>query len=99
VRQEPDAVIDRATAALVKAANAQAELDRMLAEINAPNSNLGALRDRFIALSGPNSNVLPRPEELNEAFQESLDTGDAQPGSLYSQMKRLSSSFFCLREV
>lgn len=92
----PQEVIDRAAVRLTKAADAIAAVEAIQQEIedlNALGGNQSAalmeISARYSALV--DSDTLPTPEEIGEAKAESLDTGDAEPGSLYSQMTRMAS--------
>lgn len=92
----PQDVLDQAAAMLVKAADAIAAVEAIqqeIAELNAAGGNqsvgLMEISARYSALV--ESDTLPTPEEIGEAKAESLDTGDVEPGSLYSQMTRMAS--------
>ena len=96
----PQEALDRAAAALVKAADALAALEAIEADIAAAQAtggdqsgNLVQIAEAYTALT--TSGVLPTPEQIAGAQSESTDTGDVEPGSLYSQMTRLASSFSC----
>lgn len=96
----PEKVIVRAQAALVKAANgiaAYRDLEKRIAAANAAGGNqttaISEIVNDFTALS--RSTTVPSSEEIAEAQIESLDSGTAQPGSLYSQMMRISTSPGC----
>lgn len=92
--------LGRATAALTKVAGALtalSEVERDIAAANAAGGNQSAainaiLQDYFVL---SNSDAFPRAEEIAEAQAESQDTGDTQPGSLYSQMVRFSQPGGC----
>lgn len=93
----PQTVLNRAAAALVKAANAIAAIDAIQAKVTAANSTGGnqtlallEISEEYNALSV--SGTLPTVEEIAEAQSGSQDTGDSDPGSLYSQMTRLANS-------
>ena len=93
----PQQVLDRADARLVRAANALAALDALIADINTANTaggnQAGALSNisrRYGELM--TSDILPTPEEVAEGQVESQDTGDAEPGSLYTRMTRMAAS-------
>jgi hypothetical protein len=92
----PQEVIDRAAGKLTKAADAIAAVEAIQQEIedlNALGGNQSAalmeISARYSALV--DSDTLPTAEEIGEAKAESLDTGDVEPGSLYSQMTRMST--------
>ena len=94
---DPQEVLDRAALRLVRATDALAAIAELEADIESANSAGGNQSGALSGVAGRygvliNSNVLPTPEEIGEAQTESQDTGDAEPGSLYSQMVRLSSS-------
>ncbi|HEY0948393.1 MAG TPA: hypothetical protein VGE53_02835 [Candidatus Paceibacterota bacterium] len=97
---DAQAALDRAGAQLVRAADALAaiaELEADISEANAEGGNqsaaLAGISSRYGTLI--NTNVLPTPEEISEAENGAQDTGDADPGSLYSQLMRQSSSLSC----
>lgn len=90
-------VLDTAATRLVRAANALAALTKLQADITAANTAGGNQSNALSAVSSAygeliNSNTLPTPEEISEAQIQSKDTGSANPGSLYSQMTRISNS-------
>lgn len=93
----PEGVVTRAQNALVKAANgiaAYRDLEERIAAAIAAGGNqsvaiTGIVND-FTQLNS--SNTIPSGAEIAEAQIESQDTGDAAPGSLYSQMVRLSTN-------
>lgn len=92
----PQEVIDRAAARLTKAADAIAAVEAIQAEINALNAAGGNQSAALMEISARysalvDSDTLPTAEEIGEAKAESLDTGDAEPGSLYSQMTRMAA--------
>ncbi|MES2931500.1 MAG: hypothetical protein V4682_02250 [Patescibacteria group bacterium] len=96
----PEQVIARAQEALVKAANgiaAYRDLENRIAAANAAGGNqtaaISEIVNDFTALS--RSTTIPSSEEVAVAQVESQDTGTLSPGSLYSQMVRLSSSVSC----
>ncbi|MBU2158636.1 hypothetical protein KKD81_01475 [Patescibacteria group bacterium] len=96
----PQEVIERADLAFAKAAEAIAALEDIEADIAAVNSAQGEQPTRVLNLSTKyqdlmSSNVLPTAEEIAEAQTEAQDTGDAVPGSLFSQLSRLSISNSC----
>jgi len=89
----PDAIITRAQDALVKAANgiaAYRDLEERIAVANATAGNqslvISGIVNDFTQLN--RSTTIPTSEEIAEAQIESQDTGDVEPGSLYSQMNR-----------
>lgn len=91
----PQEVIDRAAEKLTKAADAIAAVEAIQAEINALNAAGGNQSAALMEISARysaliESDKLPTAEEIGEAKAESLDTGDAEPGSLYSQMTRMA---------
>ncbi len=93
-------VLDRASNALVRAASGLTAIDELLADITAAlaaggNQSVALLEitNRYNTLMS--SSTLPSANEVAEAQTESQDTGDAEPGSLYSQMVRLSNSSSC----
>jgi hypothetical protein len=93
-------VVTRAQAALIKAADALAKFDDLLARIAAANAAGG---NQSVAISGiandftilSRSSIVPTGEEIAEAKIESQDTGDLEPGSLYSQMVRAAKATSC----
>lgn len=92
----PEGVITRAENALVKAVNSIAAYrdleDRIAAAIAAGGNQSVAITgivSDFTQLNG--SDTVPSGAEIAEAQIESQDTGDAEPGSLYSQMNRMAS--------
>lgn len=92
----PQEVIDRAAAMLTKAADAIAAVEAIQQEINELNAAGGNQSEGLMEISARysalvDSDTLPTPEEIGEAKAESIDTGDAEPGSLYSQMTRKTS--------
>ncbi|MBU1292482.1 hypothetical protein KJ819_00250 [Patescibacteria group bacterium] len=97
---DPQEIIDRADLALAKAAEAIAALEDIEADIAAVNEAQGEQPTRVLNLSTKyqelmSSDILPSAEEIAEAQAESQDTGEARPGSLYSQLSRLSISNGC----
>ncbi len=93
----PEDVAKRATTMLTKAANALTELEDISEDIAAidttagdPTSALLDLTTRYQALLA--SGTLPTPDEIAEAQAESQDTGDTEPGSLYSQLTNRAAS-------
>lgn len=96
----PQDTIERADLALAKAAEALAALEDIEADIEAVNEAQGEQPTRVLNLSTKyqdlmSSGILPTAEEIAEAQTESQDTGDERPGSLYSQLSRLSISNGC----
>lgn len=88
-------VLARAEAALVKAANSIAAyeaLETRIATANAAGGNrtaaVSAIATDFIALG--RSDTVPTVEEIAEAQLGAQDSGDTRPGSLYSQLARMS---------
>lgn len=86
-------VLSRAAAALAEAADAIAALEAIQAKIAEAIAQGGdqtlallAITEEYNALM--NSDTLPTPEEIAEAQTESQDTGETEPGSLYSQLMR-----------
>lgn len=97
----PDEVIARANAALVKASNAEAALDSIETQAQAASDAAGDRSAEMLTIATEytnltNSTTLPNSQELAEAQTQSLDTGDVEPGSLYSQMVRLTTVRGCL---
>lgn len=93
----PQSVVNRAGAALVKAADAIAALDALqtrIAQVSTQGGdqtlNLVTITDEYNALMG--SDRVPTPEEMAEAASGSDDTN---PESLYSRMVRLSEPGGC----
>lgn len=96
----PEEVIARAEEALVKAANgiaAYRDLEDRIAAANAAGGNqtatISEIVNDFTALG--RSTTIPSSEEIAVGQVEAQDTGTLSPGSLYSQMSRLSSSVSC----
>lgn len=93
-------VAERAQLALVKAASTITAYNQLLERIERAtaiggnqSANISSIANDFTQLS--RSNVIPTGEEIAEAQVESQDTGTLEPGSLYSQMDRLSKSLAC----
>lgn len=89
----PQTVLNRAAAMLAKAADAIAALEAIQAEIAEASAQGGDQTLALLAITEKyneliNSDTLPSPQEIAEAQTESQDTGDAEPGSLYSQLSR-----------
>lgn len=96
----PQETITRSASALADAANSMAALDAIQTRITALNDAGGNQTESLIAISADysaltSSDTLPSAEEIAEAKVESSDTGDAEPGSVYSQMVRLAASRTC----
>lgn len=96
----PGPILARSTDMLTKAANSLAilrEIESDMAEARALGGNQTAtlldVTQRYNEFVS--SGQLPTPEEFAEAQTESVDTGLIEPGSLYSQMVRLSNSVSC----
>ncbi|MEK7201829.1 MAG: hypothetical protein AAB737_04305, partial [Patescibacteria group bacterium] len=94
------AVLDRSAKALARASEALAALDQIRgrsAALNTagddPATVLTGISNSYLDLLS--NGTLPSAAELTEAAGESQDTGSATPGSLYSQMTRLSSARLC----
>ena len=86
-----NANISRANAALVALENIQG---KMVAAQNTTGNRVDAVNSVVLewnTLLGSNQTI-PSQQELQEAKTESQDTGNTEPGSLYSQMMRLSAS-------
>lgn len=83
----PSDVLTQANAALVKGANALTAAESLATEIEAAGDAAGDQTSKYITLT-EEYQKLPTltPEEFAQALSESQDTGDADPGSLYSQM-------------
>lgn len=89
-------VLNRAAVALTKAANARAALQAIETKLAQSAAQGGDQTLDLLDISNEyneltTSGTLPSAEEIAEAQNESQDTGDTEPGSLYSQMKRASS--------
>ena len=97
---DPAEVLSYAQTMLVKAANGLAALRAIKADIDEVRTAGGNQSGALIGITQAyneltTSGTLPTPEEISEAQIESQDTGDADPGSLYSEMARLSASLSC----
>lgn len=93
---DPQETIEEAGRMLVKAADAIAVLEEIQREIEAALAEGGNQSEGLLIVSQRyndliNSNTLPSPEEYAYAKTEGLDTGDAEPGSLYSQFTRMAA--------
>lgn len=93
-------VLEQANQALAKAANAEAAIAQLEADLDAAVANGGGQSETFMNLSDEYnelfaSGALVSPEEEADAETESADTGDATPGSLYSQMRAIADSSDC----
>lgn len=93
---EPARVLALAEAALVDAASSTAAIDEIIAAIDEAVAAGGNQTQAFLEINELyveliNSDSFPTPEEYAASFRESADTGSVEPGSLYSQMQRLSS--------
>ncbi len=99
-RDEAERVLDRASDQLVRAANALTALRGLLADIDEASTGGGDQSGALATVSSNfsvliSSNVLLTPEEVSEADIESRDSGNDEPGSLYSQMRDLASQPSC----
>lgn len=97
---DPQPVIDRAGTLLTKASNALAALDAIQALIDEANNAAGEQTAKLLEVSTQYQNLLssgtlPTAEETAEAQTEAADTADLEPGSLYSQFTRMSTSTDC----
>jgi len=96
----PQKILDRAALMLIKATDALAALEEIEAEIAAASDAPGVQTEKFYELAQQyqalvSSGTLPSADEISEAKIESQDTGDVEPGSLYSQLTRLNSPGAC----
>lgn len=96
----PAEVKERASVALTRATDAIAWLDSIqtdIMEIERVGGNqsqaLTAITNEYTEQS---QDILPSAAEIAEAQVESQDTPDQDPGSLYTQMRRLADSRFCI---
>jgi hypothetical protein len=99
-RSDVQDVLNRAATALTKAANARAALEAIQAKLAEGEAAGGDRTLGLLDISNEyndltTSGTLPSAQEMAEAVTQSQDTDDQVPGSLYSQMKRLSSSVSC----
>ncbi len=99
---EIQAVLDKATKAIARADTATAALDSIKdksdlidPEVNVEATKLTTITNSYLQLLS--SGTLPSAEEYAEAARESQNTGSADPGSLYTQMTRLSNPLLCVR--
>ncbi|KND46891.1 MAG: hypothetical protein AB199_00465 [Parcubacteria bacterium C7867-004] len=92
----PDQIISRAGENLVAGANSLSALDAINAKMqtakNAPGDQTAAYATIFDEYNGL---VLPSPDAFALVSRESVDTGDGDPSSLYTQLTRLASSRSC----
>lgn len=96
----PQEVLSRAGDMLIKATNSLTALREIESDLRAAaaaggnqSQTLLTVTQRYNELT--TSGTLPTAEEFSEAQIESQDTGSNEPGSLYSQMTRLSNSVSC----
>ncbi len=96
-----ETTIAKSAAALAKADKASAALGSIQTRTSALTSDgneaveLTSITNSYLELLS--DGTLPDTQAMVEASTESQDTDDANPGSLYSQMTRLSNPLLCAR--
>ncbi len=99
---EAQTVLDRATRAIARADAAIQALDAIKEQTGTVDPSIDGGAGRLVDITNGYLNLLsngtlPSAAEITEASTESQDTGDDKPGSLYSQMNRLSNPLLCVR--